>query len=73
LAAGLRAGDFSHLEELSDPEIRARMMPLRRTTAAIRRSRKSDVIAYLRGWAQGIEQFRDSRQTASGQPALALG
>ena len=61
LAAGLRPDDFSHLEELSHPEITSRMTPLRRTKAAVFRSRKSDVIAYLRTWAVGIEEFRDSQ------------
>ena len=57
--AGLIYSDFSHLEELSHPEILARMEPLRREKKPVLRSRKSDVIAYLRAWAMGIEAFRD--------------
>jgi hypothetical protein len=59
LAAGLRPADFSHLEELSHPEILRGMVSHRRVGAPVRRSRKSDVIAYLRTWALGIEAFRD--------------
>jgi hypothetical protein len=59
-AAGLRTEDFGHLEDLSHPEILAQMTPYRRETVAVRRSRKSDVIAYLRAWAAGIEVFRDN-------------
>lgn len=59
LEAGLRPCDFSHLEELSHPAILARMEPLRRVKGPVRRSRKSDVIAYLRSWASGIEEFHD--------------
>lgn len=59
LQAGLRRGDFSHLEQLSHPKIVARMEPHRRTKWAVLRSRKSDVIAYLRGWATGIEDYHD--------------
>jgi hypothetical protein len=54
-SAGLRRDDFFHLEELSHPAIVQRM-----TQSEIRRSRKSDVIAYLRAWAAGIEEFRDA-------------
>jgi hypothetical protein len=60
LAAGLKRSDFPHLEELSNPRIVERMQPHRRVGGAVLRSRKSDVIAYLRGWAAGIEQFHDS-------------
>jgi hypothetical protein len=59
LQAGFHAGDFVHLEDLAHPQIRARMEPHRRTHRPICRSRKSDVVAYLRGWAVGIEEFRD--------------
>jgi hypothetical protein len=59
LAVGLRPEDFSHLEDLSAFEILRRMKPHRHATGAVRKSRKSDVIAYLRAWAEGIEQFHD--------------
>ncbi|MEI9999411.1 MAG: hypothetical protein WDO13_09695, partial [Verrucomicrobiota bacterium] len=59
-AAGLRVEDFPHLEDLSHPEIVARMTPYRRERSPVRRSRKSDVIAYLRGWAEGIEAHHDA-------------
>ena len=58
-AAGMKYSDFAHLEELSHPEIRKRMTPYRRDKTAVSRSRKSDVIAYLRAWAVGIEEFHD--------------
>jgi hypothetical protein len=64
LEAGLRADDFSHLEELSHPEILHRMTPLRTAKTAVLRSRKTDVIAYLRTWALGIEEFRDRRDAS---------
>jgi hypothetical protein len=66
-AAGLHFTDFSHLEELSHPRILARMVPHRSTSKAVSRSRKSDVIAYLRSWATGIEEFRDRE---ANQPSL---
>jgi hypothetical protein len=65
LAAGLRPADFAHLEELSHPEIRARMGPFRRATDAVRHSRKSDVVAYLRAWAVGIEAWREAHYPES--------
>lgn len=61
LNAGLRREDFTHLEQLSHRQIVARMEPYRRTKRPICCSRKSDVIAYLRGWATGIEEFHDAR------------
>jgi len=64
LNAGLRREDFTHLEELSHPRIVDRMEPHRRSRRVVRRSRKSDVIAYLRGWATGIEQFHDRKLEA---------
>ena len=64
VAAGLRRGDFTHLEELSHPHIRASMEPLRQTRRPVSRSRKSDVIAYLRAWAAGIEIFHDHQKLA---------
>jgi hypothetical protein len=64
-AAGLRVTDFSHLEELSHPRILARMDPYGRTKQPVSRSRKSDVVAYLRSWATGIEEFHDPRQSQS--------
>jgi hypothetical protein len=73
LAAGLRREDFSHLEALSHPRIIARMEPHRSTKRAVCCSRKSDVIAYLRGWATGIEEFHDgklgTKSVAAAQPA----
>jgi hypothetical protein len=59
LGAGLHAADFSHLEDLSHPDIVQRMDASRRGARRINRSRKSDVVAYLRAWAGGIEQFHD--------------
>jgi hypothetical protein len=59
LKAGFRASDFSHLEDLSHPGILKRMASFRREKGPVCRSRKSDVIAYLRGWAIGIEEFHD--------------
>jgi hypothetical protein len=59
LAAGLRAGDLAHLEELSHADILQRARPWRRTSRPVRRSRKTDAVAYLRGWAWGIEEFHD--------------
>jgi hypothetical protein len=61
LSAGLQPSDFSHLEELADPEILARMAPHRQEKGPVAKSRKSDVIAYLRSWALGIEEFRDQK------------
>ncbi len=69
LQAGLRRGDFLHLEQLSDPQVMARMAPHRQTKRAVRRSRKSDVIAYLRGWATGIEEFHDRKLDAKASAA----
>jgi hypothetical protein len=57
--AGLIYSDFSHLEDLSHPAILERMGPYRKTTERVSRSRKSDVVAYLRAWAVGIEEFND--------------
>ncbi len=59
LAAGLRAEDFSHLEDLSHSEIIQRMAVQGRIKSSIIKSRKADVIAYLRTWAEGIEEFQD--------------
>ena len=59
LAAGLRSSDFAHLEELSQPEILRRVAAVRPNAKPVCRSRKTDVIAYLRSWAWGIESFRD--------------
>ena len=59
MAAGFRPGDFSHLENLSHPEIQKRMASYRKKKGPIFRSRKSDVIAYLRAWAIAIEEARD--------------
>ena len=59
LAAGLRIDDFSHLEDLSHSQIVSRMAPYRKTKLPMIKSRKSDVIAYLRAWALGIEEFRE--------------
>ena len=61
LDAGLRREDFPHLEQLSHPRIMARMEPHRRTKRPVSCWRKSDVIAYLRGWATGIEELHDRR------------
>ena len=61
LNAGLRREDFSHLEQLSHPRIVTRMEPHRRTRRPVSCWRKSDVIAYLRGWATGIEKFHDRK------------
>lgn len=65
LAAGLRPEDFSHLEELSHIEILQRMPSDSRKGKPVRRSRKSDVIAYLRTWALGIEAYREDQAVAS--------
>ncbi len=59
LAVGLRPADFSHLEALSHEAILRRMAPARHGMAPVCRSKKSDVIAYLRAWAIGIEEFHD--------------
>ncbi len=59
LTAGLKRSDFAHLEELSHPEVLKRMATLGHDTSKMRCSRKSDVVAYLRAWATGIEAFRD--------------
>jgi len=64
LNAGLRREDFPHLEHLSHSRIVARMEPYRHTKGAVCCSRKSDVIAYLRGWATGIEEFHDRKREA---------
>ena len=58
-SAGLRPDDFSHLEELSHPEILRRMNLHERGRRPVRRSSKADVIQYLRAWALGIEEFHD--------------
>jgi hypothetical protein len=70
LAAGLHREDFGHLEELSHPHILATMEPHRRTTRPVCRSRKSDVVAYLRAWAAGIEAFHDEQERTFATPAL---
>jgi hypothetical protein len=59
LSAGLQPGDFNHLEELSHPAILRRMESPRVGRKPVRRSHKADVIAYLRAWALGIEEFHD--------------
>jgi hypothetical protein len=66
MAAGFRASDFAHLEELSHPAVLHRMAPYRKEKGAVCRSRKSDVIAYLRAWALGIEEFHDPAPVESG-------
>jgi hypothetical protein len=58
ILAGLRSVDFAHLEELSHPEILRRM----NAPPPVRRSSKTDVIAYLRAWAVGIEELHDPAQ-----------
>jgi hypothetical protein len=68
LAAGLLRDDFAHLEDLAHPEIVAAMAPLRRKTGPVQRTRKSDVVAYLRAWALGIERFHDARKAAAAMP-----
>jgi hypothetical protein len=70
-AAGLRFTDFAHLEELSHPRILARMEPHRRTDRVVLRSRKSDVIAYLRSWASGIEEFHDHTRSQPARQEMA--
>jgi hypothetical protein len=47
------------LENLSHPEIQKRMLSYRKEKGPVHRSRKSDVIAYLRAWAIGIEEAHD--------------
>lgn len=59
LAAGLQTGDFSHLENLSNRDILQRATSWRTSARPVSRSRKSDVVAYLRAWAWGIEEFHD--------------
>jgi hypothetical protein len=71
LSAGLCPGDFSHLEELSDPDILGRAEPLRKRKSPVCRSRKTDVVAYLRAWAMGIEEFHDRKPVASPLPSAA--
>jgi hypothetical protein len=71
LAAGLRREDFVHLEQLSHPGILALMEPHRRTTRPVCRSRKSDVIAYLRAWATGIEELHERSGASQRSPARA--
>jgi hypothetical protein len=61
LAAGLNSSDFTHLEDLADPKILRQMEPRRRVHGSVLRSRKSDVIAYLRTWAEGIERHHDAK------------
>jgi len=68
LAAGLRPTDFAHLEDLANSEIIARMNATRRPNSPVIKSRKSDVIAYLRAWAEGIEEFRDEHKIANPDP-----
>ncbi len=72
LNAGLRREDFTHLEKLSHPRVVARMKPHRRTKQVVCCSRKSDVIAYLRGWATGIEEFHDQKSGAESVTAAQL-
>jgi hypothetical protein len=48
------------------------MEPHRRTNWAVLRSRKSDVIAYLRGWATGIEAFHDRMLEAKASAAKRI-
>jgi hypothetical protein len=69
LAAGFRAEDFAHLEDLSHSSIVERMESYRKDKRAVCRSRKSDVIAYLRAWAMGIEEFHDPAPAESGEAA----
>jgi hypothetical protein len=71
LAAGLRAGDFDHLEQLSHPKIVRGTPPYRRAATALQRNKKSDVVAYLRAWAGGIEAFHDAK-SAQRAPAVAV-
>lgn len=72
LEAGLRPADFAHLEELSNSEILAQIGPFRRATDEVRHSRKSDVVAYLRAWAVGIEAYRDAhRRVSAGRVEMA--
>ena len=69
LAAGLSSADFAHLEDLSHRAIVDRMAPFRRKSDAVQRARKSDVIAYLRAWAEGIEMFHNAQRP---EPVSAL-
>lgn len=64
-SAGFGYDDFLHLEELSHPEIVKRLRLNRGAKIPVLRSRKSDVIAYLRAWAEGIEDYREKVQTGS--------
>jgi hypothetical protein len=73
LAAGFRATDFAHLENLSHARILARMEPYRNTMLAMCRSRKSDVVAYLRAWAIGIEEFHDTPLPRRAEPIAVAG
>jgi len=72
LEAGLRPVDFSHLEDLAHPEIIQRLNSTRRTNSPVIKSKKSDVIAYLRAWAEGIEEFQDQRKAANSESLIEL-
>ena len=59
--AGFHYSDFFHLETLGNATIVQQMAPLRKVELAVSCARKSDVIAYLRTWAIGIERFHDAK------------
>jgi len=53
LEAGFTRQDLTHLERLSDPNIRARIPFERRN--ALRHNQRDDVVLYLRTWADLLE------------------
>ena len=65
-AAGLEAEDIAHLERLSDPQIRRR---LGTNSVDFPYADRDNVIAYLRAWAESLEeQLADSNSA----PAVAV-
>jgi hypothetical protein len=71
LATGLRMSDFAHLENLSHEDILPRMGAVRPRAKPVSRSRKTDVVAYLRQWAWGIEEFREQASIRSREKRLS--
>ena len=70
LDAGLELGDIEHLERLSDPKVRARVVS-ERTEPSLDFRRRGDVVAYLRAFADLLADRLSV--TESGElPAVAV-
>lgn len=57
-ALGLDRDDFGHLERLSDPAV------VRRAGRPLSHTRREDAVAYLRAWADELDEALPTPQTA---------